>query len=87
MRFLAVLERLAPEERAAFLLHEMFDSDYGEIAQILGKSEVACRQIVSRARKRVRAERPRVQVSAEARAALLDGFVQRDCRRRTRTRC
>ena len=48
---LAVLERLAPEERAAFLLHEMFDSDYGDIAQILGKSEVATRQIVSRARK------------------------------------
>src|SRR5581483_10201319 len=42
--FLAVLERLAPEERAAFLLHEVFDSEYGEIAQILGKSEAACRQ-------------------------------------------
>jgi len=74
--FLAVLERLAPEERAAFLLHEMFDSDYGEIAQILGKSEAACRQIVSRARKRVRADRPRVQVSAAAHARLLESFVQ-----------
>jgi RNA polymerase sigma-70 factor, ECF subfamily len=74
--FLAVLERLAPEERAAFLLHEMFDSGYGEIAQILGKSEAACRQIVSRARKRVRADRPRVQVSAAARARLLEAFVQ-----------
>jgi len=74
--FLAVLERLAPEERAAFLLHEMFDSDYGEIAQILGKSEAACRQIVSRARKRVRADRPRVQVSAAARARLLEALVQ-----------
>lgn len=73
---LAVLERLAPEERAAFLLHEMFDSDYGDIAQILGKSEVATRQIVSRATKRVRAERPRVQVSAEAKQRLLDGLVQ-----------
>ena len=73
---LAVLERLAPEERAAFLLHEMFDSGYGDIAQILGKSEVATRQIVSRATKRVRAERPRVNVSADAKHRLLDGLVQ-----------
>lgn len=73
--FLAVLERLAPEERAAFLLHEVFDSDYGEIAQILGKSEVACRQLVSRARRRVREDRPRVQVSEAARKAVLARFV------------
>jgi RNA polymerase sigma-70 factor (ECF subfamily) len=73
--FLALLERLAPEERAAFLLHDVFDSGYGEIAQVLGKSEVACRQIVSRARGRVREGRPRVQVSAAARARLLDGLV------------
>lgn len=73
--FLALLERLAPEERAAFLLHEVFESEYGEIAQILGKSEAACRQIISRARKRVRAERPRVQVSAAARTRLLNALV------------
>lgn len=73
--FLVVLERLAPEERAAFLLHEVFDSDYGEIAQILGKSEAACRQIVSRARKRVRENRPRMEVSETARRAVLDRFV------------
>jgi RNA polymerase sigma-70 factor, ECF subfamily len=73
--FLVVLERLAPEERAAFLLHEVFDSDYTEIAQVLGKSEAACRQIVSRARKRVRAERPRLEVTETARRALLDRFV------------
>jgi len=72
---LAVLERLAPEERAAFLLREMFDSGYGDIAQILGKSEVATRQIVSRATKRVRDERPRVAVSDEAKLRLLDGLV------------
>jgi RNA polymerase sigma-70 factor (ECF subfamily) len=72
---LAVLERLAPDERAAYLLHEMFDSGYGDIAQILGKSEAACRQIVSRAVKRVRAERPRVQVSEESKQRLLDGLV------------
>jgi RNA polymerase sigma-70 factor (ECF subfamily) len=69
--FLAVLERLAPEERAAFLLHEMFDSGYGDIAEILGKSEAACRQLVSRARKRVREDKPRVHVNPEARANLL----------------
>jgi RNA polymerase sigma-70 factor (ECF subfamily) len=74
--FLALLERLAPEERAAFLLHDVFESDYAEIAQVLGKSEAACRQIVSRARGRVRAGRPRVQVSAAARTRLLEEFVQ-----------
>jgi RNA polymerase sigma-70 factor (ECF subfamily) len=74
--FLAVLERLAPEERAAFLLHDLFDSDYGDIAQILGKSEAACRQIVSRARRRVREDQPRVQVSAEARSRLLHRLVE-----------
>lgn len=73
--FLAVLERLAPEERAAFLLHEVFDSEYTEIAQILGKSEDACRQIVSRARKRVREDRPRVHVRETARKAVLEKFV------------
>lgn len=74
--FLAVLERLAPEERAAFLLREVFETDYGEVAAILGKSEAACRQIVSRASKRIRAQRPRVQVSAAARTRLLDGLVR-----------
>lgn len=73
--FLVVLERLTPEERAAFLLHEVFDTDYAEIAQVLGKSEAACRQIVSRARKHVRENRPRMQVSEEARRTLLDRFV------------
>ena len=74
--FLAVLERLAPEERAAYLLHEIFDSGYDDIARIIGKSEVASRQIVSRARRRVREARPRVQVSPEARKRLLDGLAQ-----------
>lgn len=74
--FLAMLERLAPEERAAFLLHEVFDSGYDEIAQILGKSQAACRQIVSRARRRVSADRPRVQVSAAARALLVEALVR-----------
>ncbi len=74
--FLVVLEQLAPDERAAFLLHEVFDSEYAEIAEILGKSEAACRQIVSRARKRVREQRPLAQVSEVARRTLLERFAQ-----------
>jgi RNA polymerase sigma-70 factor (ECF subfamily) len=73
--FLVVLERLAPEERAAFLLHEVFDSDYADIAGILGKNEASCRQIVHRARQRVRQERPRFKVSEAARRQLLDQFL------------
>ena len=74
--FLVVLERLAPEERAAFLLHEVFDSGYADIAGILGKSEAACRQIVHRARQRVQQDRPRFKVSEAARSRLLERFVE-----------
>jgi RNA polymerase sigma-70 factor (ECF subfamily) len=73
--FLVVLEQLEPDERAAFLLHEVFETGYAEIAEILGKSEAACRQIVSRARKRVRGQRPRAQVSDAARRSVLERFV------------
>jgi RNA polymerase sigma-70 factor (ECF subfamily) len=74
--FLALLERLAPEERAAFLLHEVFEADYMEIATALGKSEAACRQIVSRARHRVRDGRPRKRVSTRERERLIDAFMR-----------
>jgi RNA polymerase sigma-70 factor (ECF subfamily) len=74
--FLVVLEQLEPDERAAFLLHEVFDTGYGEIAEILGKSQAACRQIVSRARRRVRGQRPRAQVSDAARRSILERFAQ-----------
>jgi len=73
--FLLLLERLGPEERAAFLLHDVFESEYAEIAAALDKSEEACRQIVSRARRRVRDERPRVCVSRAERERLVDAFV------------
>jgi RNA polymerase sigma-70 factor (ECF subfamily) len=73
--FLHMLERLAPEERAAFLLRQVFDYDYPEIAAILGKSEAAVRQAVHRAGERVRAERPRFQVPAETHLRLLEKFV------------
>jgi RNA polymerase sigma-70 factor (TIGR02957 family) len=74
--FLLVLERLTPEARAAFLLREVFDADYAEVAQAIGKSEAACRQLVSRARAQLRDERPRYAVSRETHRRLLEGFAQ-----------
>jgi RNA polymerase sigma-70 factor, ECF subfamily len=71
LAFLVLLERLAPEERAALLLREVFDCEYREIAQVLEKSEVACRQIVHRARRRVRQERPRRAAAPELTERLL----------------
>jgi RNA polymerase sigma-70 factor (ECF subfamily) len=73
--FLHVLERLAPEERAAFLLRQVFDYDYGEVAQMLGKREPAVRQMVHRAAERVRQERPRFDVPAEKHRDLLRKFI------------
>ena len=75
MAFLVVLERLTPEERAAFLLREVFDCDFSEIARILGKNEANCRQIVHRAREHVHRDRPKFQVSDAARRRLLEKFV------------
>ena len=72
--FLAVLERLGPEERAVFLLHDVFDYDYPEVAQMLGKAEATCRQIIHRARARTRA-RPRFSVTAESRERVLGKFL------------
>ncbi len=73
--FLTLLERLAPDERAAFLLHDVFDVGYGEIASILDKSEAACRQMVHRARDRVRGERKRFDASEREKKALLEQFI------------
>lgn len=75
MAFLVLLEKLAPEERAAFLLREVFGTDYGEIAHVLEKSEAACRQLVHRARERVRSGRKRVEVSSRANERLVARFV------------
>ena len=74
MAFLTLLERLAPEERAAFLLHDVFDVGYPEIASVLEKTESACRQVVHRARERVRGERKRFDVSESAKRTLLQTF-------------
>jgi RNA polymerase sigma-70 factor (ECF subfamily) len=76
LAFMALLERLAPVERAAFLLHDVFDCDYAEIARILRKSEAACRQVVHRARERVRRDRQRFRASDEDRRRLIGKFVE-----------
>jgi RNA polymerase sigma-70 factor (ECF subfamily) len=73
--FLAVLERLAPEARAAFLLREVFDADYDEVARTLGKSEAACRQLVHRAKAQVLEARPRFSVSRDTHERLLRAFA------------
>jgi RNA polymerase sigma-70 factor (ECF subfamily) len=73
--FLVLLERLAPEERAAFLLHDVFECGYTEIASLLGKTEAASRQIVHRARGRVRDEQPRFHATEAARVHMLKTFV------------
>jgi RNA polymerase sigma-70 factor (ECF subfamily) len=74
MAFLVLLETLSPVERAVLLLREAFDYGYDEIAQIVGRSEDNCRQLLSRARARIAAGRPRFDPEPEARAALAERF-------------
>jgi RNA polymerase sigma-70 factor (ECF subfamily) len=74
MAFLLLLERLAPEERAAFLLHDIFDLSYTEIASIVDKREDAVRQTIGRARKRVAEERPRFRASVRQQQELASKF-------------
>jgi RNA polymerase sigma-70 factor, ECF subfamily len=62
---LLALERLSPLERAAFILHDVFDVDYAEVAATLERTQAACRQLVTRARENVRAARPRYRPSPE----------------------
>ena len=75
LALLHVLERLSPEERAALILHDAFDCDYGTIARTLERSEQACRKLVSRARERVKADRPRHTVTKEQHRALVENFI------------
>jgi RNA polymerase sigma-70 factor (ECF subfamily) len=74
MAFLVLLETLGPLERAVFLLHDVFGFDYGEIAVVVGKAEANCRQVASRARRRVHDEKPRFQASREQRDRLAGQF-------------
>lgn len=74
--FLTLLERLQPVERAVFLLREVFDYDYSEIGAFLEKSEAACRQLFSRAKRRVAEQQPRLPASPDDHQRLLTGFTQ-----------
>jgi RNA polymerase sigma-70 factor (ECF subfamily) len=75
LAFLVLLEELAPVERAAFLLHDVFDYGYGEIAGMLGRQEPACRQLVSRARHRVGERRQRFDADEKAGRELAARFL------------
>jgi RNA polymerase sigma-70 factor (ECF subfamily) len=76
LALLHVLERLSPEERAAFILHDAFDCDYRDIAAALEKTEEACRKLVSRARERVRADRARHSATADQHRDLMAKFAE-----------
>jgi len=70
------LERLSPLERAAFILHDVFDVGFDEVGAALGRSAASCRQLSSRARDHLRAERPRFKVSPEDGARFIDAFLK-----------
>ncbi|MBT9316884.1 RNA polymerase sigma factor SigJ [Leptothoe spongobia] len=72
---LLALERLSPSERAAFLLHDVFNLSFDEIANTLGKSNANCRQLATRARKRIREHRPRFHTTPEEHQTLLEAFI------------
>lgn len=73
--FLLALERLSPLERAVFLLHDVFDQDYAQVAETLGRTEAAVRQLASRARTHVQDARPRFSVDEARAKALAEAFA------------
>jgi RNA polymerase sigma-70 factor (ECF subfamily) len=87
---LTVLETLGPTERAVFVLREVFETPYGEIAEAIGKSPATVRQIARRARERVAARRPRVRVGRPEQQAVVENgrvtriYVMRNPRKLTR---
>jgi RNA polymerase sigma-70 factor (ECF subfamily) len=74
LAFLVLLESLSPEQRAVFLLRDVFDYPYDEIARIVGKSEANARQLAVRARRHVDERRPRFEASRERREQLAERF-------------
>jgi RNA polymerase sigma-70 factor (ECF subfamily) len=74
MAFLLLLERLSPVERAVFLLHDVFGYGYGEVAQIVDKSEDNCRQLALRSRRHIEQEKPRFEASRQEREQLAARF-------------
>jgi RNA polymerase sigma-70 factor (ECF subfamily) len=76
MAFLLMLERLTPVERAVFVLRDVFEYEYPELATVVGESEANCRQILHRARQHVTAMRPRFRASQQQKTDLLERFLQ-----------
>jgi RNA polymerase sigma-70 factor (ECF subfamily) len=76
MAFLVLLERLTPIERAVFLLREIFEFEYSEIAATLAQTETNCRQILRRARQHISAMRPRFEAPQQKQSDLLDRFLE-----------
>ena len=75
LAFLVLLESLSPEQRAVFLLHDVFDYAYGEVAEIVGKSEANARQLATRARRHMEEQRPRFADVASLEALLAEDVV------------
>jgi RNA polymerase sigma-70 factor (ECF subfamily) len=76
LAFLLMLEQLQPVERAVFLLREVFDYDYADIATFVGRNEVACRQLFSRAKKHLAESQRHYSVPPEVHKQLLASFLQ-----------
>jgi RNA polymerase sigma-70 factor (ECF subfamily) len=76
MAFLVMLESLTPLERAVFLLHDVFQYDFEEIATIVEKNSAACRQLAHRAREKVRENRPRFPASPQQHRELVSRFLE-----------
>lgn len=75
LAFLHVLETLSPDERVAFLLREVFDAGYAEIAATLDTTEANCRQLIARARKHIHDRRPRFKVDRARQQSVLQQFL------------
>lgn len=76
LAFLVLLESLTPLERAVYLLHEVFDYTHAEVAEIVGRDEASCRQLLLRARRSITARRPRFAPTREAHERLLTSFAE-----------
>lgn len=73
--FLLLLERLSPLERAAFLLHDVFEMSFAQVAEALRRDEAACRQLAARARRHIEAGRPRFDARSEDQARIAAAFL------------
>ncbi len=73
--FLLLLERLSPLERAAFLLHDVFEMSFAQVAEVLRRDEAACRQLANRARKHIEAGKPRFDPTGEEQSRIAAAFL------------